>query len=157
MDNLYNWVVVKVPEEEVKTWFEANNIASEKSELFLDFCLSLLFYIEETYLGDDDITNIMSIKLSQEEMDSHFNWCWNQTLTNFKKEKIFFAKDGDHYEYFKVFFKDTFYNQELKIVKDSMKAYFTEIFDWDVPFTKSDLKFITEVYKLLDKNMAKVS
>jgi hypothetical protein len=157
MDNMYNWVVVKLPDEEVKTWFEANNIIFEKCELFLDFCLSLLYYIEGTYLGDYDVSNMMSIKFEQENVNSHFKWCWNQTLKDFQKERIFFAKDGEHYEFFKEFFIDTFYNQELKLVKDSINEYFTEIFDWDIPFTKSDLKFITDVYKVLDKNMVKVS
>ena len=49
-----NWISKPVPEEELKIWFSVNNIVYERSELYKDFCVSLMTLINDTYFGDKD-------------------------------------------------------------------------------------------------------
>ena len=63
-------------------------------------------------------------------------------------EVILVSKD-----YFKTFFMDTFYNQKEKNIKDSIPNFLTGVFEVDKPFSKSDLDILTELYKLMEKNI----
>jgi hypothetical protein len=48
---------------------------------------------------------------------------------------------------------DTFYNQSKDSVKQSIDKFLTEIFDTDITFSKLDLDLLTELYKLMEKNI----
>ena len=48
-----------------------------------------------------------------------------------------------------------FYNQKDIKVKSSIGYFFTDLFNYDKTFTKSDLDMITTIYKLLDKELKK--
>ena len=93
------------------------------------------------------------ITLTNEDKKKHFEWCWNKTIENFKKEGLFFNLKGEHFDYFKIFFDDIFYNQKEERIKNSVKNFFDELFDIKKPFTKSDLDMIVVLYKLLDKSL----
>jgi hypothetical protein len=102
-------------------------------------------------MGDE--TNETKISLSQEDKELHFEWCWNKMVEGFKKENIIIKHGGDHKEYFRSFFLDTFYNQSERNVKDSIPNFLFEVFDVEKPFSKSDLDILTELYKLMEKNI----
>jgi hypothetical protein len=74
-------------------------------------------------------------------------------INDFKKENIIIKLNGDHKEYFQSFFMDTFYNQSKTSIKHSIDKFLNEIFDTEVTFSKSDLDLLTELYKLMEKNM----
>jgi hypothetical protein len=109
--------------------------------------------ILDTYLGDDK-NGETQIILSEEDNLKHFEWCWNKTVENFRKEEISFNKRGDHYDYFLSFFSEIFYNQKENRIKSSIGTFFNDLFDRKKPFTKSDLDMISSIYKSLDKNMS---
>ena len=89
MENLFSWVMRPVNHEDVETWFNINNMIFEKRQLFSDFTFSLYDLISSTYLGDEtDSTSETKLIMSQDEKNSHFDWCWLKTITNFKKESI---------------------------------------------------------------------
>jgi hypothetical protein len=48
---------------------------------------------------------------------------------------------------------DTFYNQEKDSIRQSIPKFLLEIFDTEVTHSKSDLDLLTELYKLMEKNM----
>lgn len=154
MENFFNWISKPVPTEDVNIWFSINNIIDEKSELFYDFCVSLIILMRDTYLGDNTDHSETNVTLSEEDMINHFNWCWNKTIETFGKENIQFEKDGEHYLYFSSFFMEIFYKQKDVKIKNSIEDFINDLFDKDVTFTKSDLDLYTELYKLLDKNMS---
>lgn len=139
-------------QEDVDIWFRVNNIIPEKMELYYDFSFSLYQLIIETYLGDDN-NGETKLLLNDEDKKNHFEWCWDQTIKNFKKEEIVFNKKGEHYEYFLNFFTDIFYNQNEIKIKNSIGTFFKDLFDRNKSFTKSDLDMISAIYKSLDKNM----
>jgi hypothetical protein len=74
-------------------------------------------------------------------------------LDNFSKENIKFNVKGEHREYYEKFFMDLFYNAENKTISENIVNFFQELFDEEKMFTKSDLDMLTEIYKLLNKNI----
>jgi len=155
MENFFNYITKPLNPEDVDLWFRINNIIPEKLELFSDFSHSLNLIICDTYLGEELKSNETKITLTEDDKNSHFNWCWNKTIDNFKKENLIFENEGEHYEYFKSFFEEIFYNQKEKVVRDSINNFFDDLFNLNKPFTKSDLDMISSIYKLLDKSMEK--
>jgi hypothetical protein len=154
MENFFNWVTKPLPNEEVVMWFDAHNMIHEKVELFGDMFKSLNYLIEDTYMGDTNGDSVETkIVLSQEDKESHFDWCWGKMIDNFVKENIIITSHGEHKDYLKSFYMDTYYNQSDKKVKMSVSIFLSEIFDMSKPFSKSDLEMITEIYKMMDKNV----
>jgi len=152
MENFFNYIAKPMNPDDVDVWFRVNNIIPEKMDLYYDFSFSLYFLVLETYLGEEK-SNETKVTLSDEDKTKHFDWCWNKTIGNFKKEEITFNLKGDHYEYFLSFFTEIFYNQKESRIKDSIGTFFNDLFDRQKPFTKSDLDMILSIYKSLDKNM----
>jgi len=150
MENFFNYISKPLLPEDVDVWFRVNNIIPEKLELYSDFTHSLNNLINSTYLGENDV-NETKIVLSEDDDRNHFEWCWNKLIDNFNKETIIFDNRGEHFDYFKSFFGETFYNQKDIKVKLSIGFFFTDLFNSEKSFTKSDLDMITTIYKLLDK------
>ena len=149
MDNFFSYISKPVTTEEIEFWIDKNNICYNKLDLFRDFVFSLTNSIYETYLGDDNGT----LKLSYEDNLKHFDWCWLKTIQNFKKEEIFFEENGESYDFIKSFVEETFYNQQITEVKNSLNKFFKEVFNLDQPHTHSDLDLLLMFYKNLDKNL----
>ena len=153
MDQFFNWLTKPMLPEEIDAWYKANNIIPEMSDLFRDFCFSLLKLVDSTYLGNVETTKETNIGLSQEDKIAHFVWCWNKTISNFEKENIFFEKNNETFNYFKTFFMDVYYNQEQEHIKRSLGDFFSQIFTKNNKHSKSDIEMFTELYKLLEKSL----
>lgn len=154
MDQFFNWLTKPMSYDEIDAWYRANNIIPEMSDLFSDFCVSLLKLVQSTYLGDtpEDLKET-KIGLTQEDKESHFKWCWNTTIKNFEKENINFSNSDDAFEYFKSFYMDVYYNQTTDLVKKSLDEFFKLIFTRQNRHSKSDIEMFTEIYKLLEKSL----
>ncbi len=153
MENFFNYITKPLSPEDVDVWFRSNNIITEKLTLFYDFSYSLNMLILKTYLGETTTSNVTKIQLTDNDNDKHFEWCWNKTIDNFKKENITFNYKGEHYEYFKSFFDETFYKQKEDDIRYSIKEFLDDLFNTKKPFTKSDLDMVSSIYKVLEKNM----
>ncbi len=151
MENFFNYVTKHIPKEEVLIWFNVNNMNFEKIELFGDFFKSLNETILDTYFGEE--SQETKIILSEEDKSKHFDWCWKKVIDSFKKENLVFKSEGQHKDYFKSFFSETFYHQKDKNIKNSIPTFLIEVFDIEKPFSKSDLDLLTELYKLLERNL----
>ena len=150
MENFFNWMTKPLPKEELIIWFNIHNMTYEKIELYGDVFKSLNQIILDTYLGDTIF--LTKIVLNDEDNLSHFEWCWKKTIDNFKKEDIHIKYEGEHKDYFKSFYMDTFYNQNEERIKDSIPKFLIDIFDVGISYSKSDLDLLTELYKLIEKN-----
>jgi hypothetical protein len=155
MENFFNYISKPVHPDDVQVWLNINNIIPEKVDLYSDFTSSLYKLILNTYLGEDDKSNESNIKLTEEDNTKHFDWCWKKTIENFNKENVKFYSKGEHYEHFKSFFDEVYYNQKEQKVKDQIGVFFEDLFDLKKPFTKSDIDMLTDLYKSLDKNLKK--
>ena len=102
-------------------------------------------------MGNEDRET--KIILTKEDMESHFDWCWNKIIENFQKENISINKEGEHKNYFKDFFFTSFYKPNDGSIKDAIPHFLDTVFDVRGELTKSDLDILTELYKLLEKNM----
>ena len=154
MENFFNWIAKPLPNDEVVTWFNVHNMIYEKIELYGDIFKSLHYVITDTYMGDSNGDSPETkIVMSPDDKKSHFDWCWGKMVENFQKENITITIDGEHKDYLKSFYMDTFYHQTQKNVKDSVPVFLNEIFNISKPFSKSDLDMITEIYKMMEKNV----
>lgn len=153
MEKFFKYLTAPIKPEDVEIWFRVNNIIPEKLELFFDFSKSLNIIVVQTYLGNEDGNSETNIKLSEEDKTNHFNWCWIKNIENFEKENLFFNKTGEHFNYFKQFFDDIFYNHKEKLVRESIVDYLEDLFDMEKSFTKYDLEMLGGIYKTLDSNL----
>jgi hypothetical protein len=151
MENFFSWMTKIVPKDEVIVWFNVHNMIYEKIELYGDIFRTLNQIVIDTYLGND--TSETKIIMSDEDKKNHFEWCWKKTITLFSKENIKIKNSGDHKNYMEDFFMDTFYNQGENILKKNISYFIDDVFNIEKDFTKSDLDVLTELYKLLNKNV----
>jgi hypothetical protein len=151
MENFFNWMSKPIPREDIIIWFNVHNMSYEKIELFGDIFKSLQQNVQDTYMGDD--INETKISMTQEDKELHFEWCWKKIIDEFMKEGININSDGEHKNYFKGFYLDTFYNPTDRTIRNSIPSFLLDVFDVDKPFAKSDLDILTELYKLLEKNI----
>jgi hypothetical protein len=133
---------------QIDIWYKAYNISREKTDLFYDFVTSLYELIDETFLGAD-------VLQSEDDQRNHFTWCWNATIENFNKEKIYFKEKGNHYEYFWNFFLEAYYFEQLDGNIIRIREYFYKLFDFKYRKTRSELDMLTEIYKLFEQNLKK--
>jgi hypothetical protein len=153
MENFFNYLTQPLEYNEVDIWFRSNNIVFEKMDLFFDFTYTLVIVIYDTYLGGNNEDSESKVEMSEEDNTNHFNWCWKETIKTFEKENILINESGEHYEYFKDFFKEIFYNHPEDKVKKSIPDFFVDMFDRKKTFTKSDLDVILTIYRAIDTNM----
>jgi hypothetical protein len=141
MENFFNWMSKPIPKEDIVIWFNVHNMNYEKIELFGDVFKSLNQVVHDTYMGED--ISETKISMSSEDKELHFEWCWKKTVDDFRTEGIEINSEGDH--------KD--YNPTEKNVREAIPNFLSDVFDVEKAFTKSDLDILTELYKLLEKNI----
>ena len=147
MDNFFNYITKNLDPDEVDIWFRVNNIIPEKMELYYDLSYSLFLLIKKTYLGDDQNNNETKVDMTDEDNQKHFDWCWNKTIENFKKESIIFQNEGEHYDYFFSLFNELYYKQSKELIRNSIDTFFNDLFNREKPFTQVDLDLIYNIYK----------
>jgi hypothetical protein len=154
MEQFYTWLTKPMTQTEVDTWYKANNIQPELTELFKDFCFSLYNLVISTYLGDSHgIFNETKIGVTVEDNKQHFIWCWEKTIQNFKKENIKFKFDENDFDYFQSFFFEVYYDQTDENVRNDLKEFIIQLFNRKRPVTKSDIEMFTDVYKILERSL----
>ena len=151
MENKEEYIEYLISESykhQIDVWHKAYNRSREKIELFYHFLNSLYDLIDETYLGPDALKY-------ENDQKNHFTWCWDKTIENFNKEKIYFKERGSHYEYFWNFFLEAFYINYLENNPIKISEYFNKLFDFKYIKTRSELDILSELYKLLNQNLKK--
>ena len=153
MSRFFDWLAKPMDREDITAWYLANNITTELSELFRDFCLSFLNLIKETYLGDDNSDSATKVGMTEKQKKEHFHWCWKKTVENFNKENIKFNFNQDDSTYFESFFFELFYNQTDINVKMTIDDFFLQLFDIKKNKSKADLEVFTDIYKALERSL----
>jgi hypothetical protein len=153
MSRFFDWLAKPMDREDITAWYLANNITTELSELFRDFCLSFLNLIKETYLGDDNSDSATKVGMTEKQKKEHFHWCWKKTVENFNKENIKFNFNQDDSTYFESFFFELFYNQTDINVKMTIDDFFLQLFDIKKNKSKADLEVFTDIYKVLERSL----
>lgn len=133
---------------QIDIWCRAYNISREKSELFHDFLMSLYDLIEDTFLGTD-VLNL------EEDQFGHFSWCWNRTIENFEKEKIYFKEKGLHFEYLWNLYIEAYYNTKMNNNTSRINEFFNTLFSFKNLKTRTEFDMFVEVYKILEQSLKK--
>jgi hypothetical protein len=136
--------------EQIDVWYRVHNIIRERTELYYDFLSSLLTLIDETYLGSDIIQ-------SEEDMMSHFTWCFNKIISNFEQEKIYFLPKNTHYPYLWFFFFKSYYTCVTENKVEILHDYFKLLFDFNKIKTPTELESFIDIYKIFDQNLKKIN
>ncbi len=144
-------LTTKLSKEATDLIYLSNNIKYDKCNLYSDVIQSLLLIVFDTYMGDD-ITN-------QEDRLSHYKWCFNNNLENFKKENVVFKDTNELYDYFAVFLFERYYLEPNKIknivLTDKILNMWLNLFNMNVIKTPSDVDSFLELYKIMEKSLMK--
>ena len=122
-----------------------NKINTDRVDLYHDFIISLVYIIDETYLGDDFIK-------SEDDVKSHFKWCWLKNIDNFKKENILFGESGSHYHYYFDYFYQIYYKSDKhNNLIDDIIEFWDSIFGLNKVKTMSQYDIFIEIYEICNK------
>lgn len=122
-----------------------NKINTDRVDLYHDFIISLVYIIDETYLGDDFIK-------SEDDVKSHFKWCWLKNIDNFKKENILFCESGSHYHYYFDYFYRIYYKSDKhNNLIDDIIEFWDSIFGLNKVKTMSQYDIFIEIYEICNK------
>ena len=118
-----------------------NKINTDRVDLYHDFIISLVYIIDETYLGDDFIK-------SEDDVKSHFRWCWLKNIDNFKKENILFGESGSHYHYYFDYFYQIYYKSDKhNNLIDDIIEFWDSIFGLNKVKTMSQYDIFIEIFQ----------
>ena len=147
--NFINYMTKPLSEESINILYSTNNVKYDRVNLYLDFVLSLLHIIFDTYLGNDLTIN--------EERIKHFDWCWDRNINNFKKEFIFFENEDELKIYYKEFMLEIYYNQEKNEsnlnIQNNIINLWINIFNYKGIKTNNDMDSFIEIYNIFDKSL----
>lgn len=132
--------------EQINYLNKLNGVSIEKTSLYRDFIISLIYLIHDTYLGEDVI-------ITDKDRKSHFNWCWYKNIENFKKENNNILALGEHYYYLYNYVTDIYYNNSVKTntLLNRIVDFWTLLMVIDRLKTKSEYDLFSEVYLMFDK------
>lgn len=137
--------------EKISTWYSANNIIREKSELYHDFIYSLITLIDQTYLGEDALE-------TQEDMINHFSWCFNKVLSDFEKERITFSPvSTTTYDYLWYFLYKGYYTSDIDNPVEPLLEYFDFLFNPQAVKSPMEVDSFMDFYKIFDQNLKKLN
>jgi len=123
-------------------------IVKDRVEIYRDFALNLLYYIDDYYLDKD------SLGLDQ-DIYNHFIWCYNKVCDEFLKEGLDFRKNDELIEYFYTYYYHQFYtaidNQDTTL--SYFEKFWKNIFDIEKQKNKNLINILIEIYNIYDKSI----
>lgn len=144
INNFLDYFTKKMTKEQNDYLNKINDVSSEKCEIYKNFMLHLFNKINDTYLGQDVISN-------KEYMVIHFNWCWKETIKDFKKKRFFFTEKGEHYYYILNYFITVYYNKQYGTLT-TIEEFWCNLFSFSETKSKSDYDMFIELYKIFNKH-----
>ena len=93
--------------------------------------------------------------MSKKDNENHFKWCWNQVITSFKREHIYFNNQEEIYTYFNTLFVECFYDEDDKSDDNinDLLIFWSTVFNYTPSKTRSELETLFDLYKLFDKSI----
>lgn len=135
-------------EIQTMTQLKKHNIMKERVELYRDFVVNLICYIHTTYFGSDYIK-------SKEDIEGHFNWCFNKVLSDLESEKIYFGNTDELRQYFYEYFLTRFYCVDDIPSQKTIVSFWDDIFHIKNDKEKTLFNALVEIYKLFDDALNK--
>lgn len=142
-----DYISKTITKEDMMLEYRLNGVTPEKTALYLDFIYGLFDLVTTTYLGDD--------VMSEQDIDNHFNWCWDKNLDNFRKEGMFFTKREELYTYFYTLFIESFYSENDKSDEfiGELISFWDELFNYNRGKTMSEIESFIDLYKIFNNSL----
>lgn len=126
-------------------------IVKDRVEIYKDFALNLLYYINNYYLDK------ISLSLD-EDIYNHYSWCFNKVCDEFLIEGIDFTKNRELKEYFYAYYYHQFYklnkdNQNQDTSLEYYERFWRNIFEIDKQKNKNIINILIEIYNIYDKSI----
>lgn len=131
---------------ETELMYDSNRIVYERSDLYLDFILTLDDLIETTYFGHD--------MMEVEERINHYNWCWNKTCDLVNTNLIKFNRNDAAYVYLLDTYLESFYD-EKKSTTIHLASFWKHIFDYTVKKSRPEIDTYLKLYKIFEDSFNK--
>jgi hypothetical protein len=126
-------------------------IINNRVEIYRDFALNLLYYIQNYYLDKETLSK-------DEDIYNHYSWCFKKVCDEFLLEGLDFRGNKE----LKQYFYDYYYHQFYKIDKNNMnqntsleyyERFWKGIFEIDKQKNKNILNILVEIYNVFDKSI----
>jgi hypothetical protein len=124
-------------------------IVKDRVEIYKDFTLNLLYYIDYYYIDYDSIHE-------DSDINNHYSWCFNKVCNEFKKEEIDFSANNELKEYFRTYYYHQFYkikgtNRDISLAY--YEKFWKEIFNIEKQKNRNILNILIEIYTIYDKSI----
>jgi hypothetical protein len=120
----------------------------DRLQLYKDFSFCLFYKILDYYL--DPIT--LSAK---EDIENHFNFCYDKTCNDFEKEEKYFKSNDSLRMYFYAYFFNQLYKAAQIPTIQYFEKFWNNIFDLDINKNKNMLGALVEIYQIFDTSLNK--
>lgn len=137
-----------IKELEMTRKFKSYNVIKERVELYKDFTLNLLYYVYDTYLGNEYIKTEYDIR-------GHFTWCYRKVLEDFEREGIYFHENEELYDYFYGYYLDQFYKKNKLETLSHYEKFWENIFEIKKTKKRNIFEVLLELYEIFDKSITK--
>jgi len=125
-------------------------IVKDRVEIYKDFALNLLFYIDHYYIDYESLN-------SDEDISNHFSWCYNKVCDEFLLEGLDFRKNKELKAYFRTYYYHQYYKAKGNRNQDTSLPYFEKfwraIFEIDKQKNKNIINILIEIYNIYDKSI----
>lgn len=122
-------------------------IVKSRVELYKDFAMNLLYYINHYYIDFESLNN-------KEDIYNHFSFCYNKVCDEFLKEEINFKNNTELKEYFHSYYYHQFYmSQNREMSLDYYEKFWRTIFDIDKHKNRNIVNILIEIYQIYDKSI----
>lgn len=123
-------------------------IIRERLDTYKDFTINLLNNIYHYYIDRESLNN-------DEDINNHYNWCFNRVCNNFIKEGLDFKNNDELREYFYNFYYVQFYLKNDRPELIEYVDFWNNIFELDGNRSKNIINIMIELYEIYDVSVEK--
>jgi hypothetical protein len=122
-------------------------IVKSRVELYKDFAMNLLYYIDRYYIDFESLN-------TKEDIFNHFSFCYNKVCDEFLKEEINFKENAELKEYFHTYYYHQYYMMQNNAHPlDYYEKFWKTIFDIDKHKNRNIVNILIEIYQIYDKSI----
>lgn len=122
-------------------------VLKERVEIYKDFTLNLLYYVNEYYLDSETLS-------TNRDIHNHFRWCFKKVCEEFLDEEIDFTENHELEEYFYIYYYYQFYKVDGNDKSYSAHdRFWRNIFDYEKPRNKTSINLLIELYNIYDNSI----
>jgi len=131
---------------ETEIIYDSHRIVYERSDLYLDFILTLDDLIETTYFGHD--------MMDAEDRINHYDWCWNKTCDLVNTKLIKFNRNDNAYVNLLDMYLESLYDDKKKITIH-LQSFWKHIFDYTTKKSRPEIETYLKLYKIFEASFNK--